>query len=521
MNRAKTRIVATIGPASATPSTLRQMIEAGVDVVRLNFSHGTHDEHAELFNLVRSVSREVGEPVAILQDLCGPKMRVGVIEGGQVTLHNGDELEVVESLDAVGTAERITIEAVGTLASLKRGQSVLLADGLLELRVVESTDDGVRCKVVHGGVLRSRQGVHFPGARLSVQAMTDKDREDLRFGLDLGVDAVALSFVRSAEDILELRRVIAEHTTVNPFVIAKIERAEALDNLDAILEVSSGVMVARGDLGVELGVEKVPIAQKHIIATAQRYQRPVITATQMLESMIENPTATRAEVSDVANAVLEGTDALMLSGETAIGQHPVRAVRTLAKVARQIESSQKPTSLQDIDQGCDDHARAASRGARVMARAVCAAAIIGFTNSGRTVRLVSNQRPQRPLFGVTSNPATLRRMKLFWGVTPLLIEEAGAVGTMIRMAERLLIDRKLAKRGSAVVIVCGEHVVDGATNTVKIHTLGKALAYLDNQPEKRHSEARRRAAEKARTSPGTKDLALRRTRDQDWTAEAE
>ncbi len=519
MKRSKTRIVATLGPASASPSTLRQMIEAGVDVVRLNFSHGSHEYHRELFEMVRATSRQIGEPVAILQDLSGPKMRVGTLVDNQITLKSGKIVHVVESTKEEGTAEKITVEAAGTLSALKRGQSILLADGLIELRVMEAADGEARCKIVHGGVLRSRQGLHFPGARLTVQALTRKDRKDLAFGLELGVDAVALSFVRGADDILALRKVIDKHP-LKPFVIAKIERAEALDNLEAILEVSSGVMVARGDLGVEMGVEKVPIAQKHIIAEARRYHRPVITATQMLESMIERPSATRAEVSDVANAVLEGTDALMLSGETAIGKHPVRSVRTLGKVARQIESSQKPTSFEDLTTDCGDHAGAASRGARVMARAVCAESIICFTNSGRTVRLVSSQRPQRPLFGVTSNPATLRRMKLFWGVTPLLIEEAGTVDSMIRSAERLLIDRKLGKRGSAVVIVCGERVVDGATNTVKIHTLGKALAYTEQRAKDRHSAARKRAAEKTRP-PGSSTIALRETRDSEWKAESE
>ncbi len=468
----KTRIVATLGPATGSPLALRRLIRAGVDVVRLNFSHGTHAFHRELVTTVRRVSAELGQPVAILQDLAGPKMRLGRVQDDAIGLRSGSVVEVVDD-SAVGTAERLTMLASGVAATLRRGQAIRLSDGLIELRVLSRIPGGALCRVVHGGVLRSRQGVNIPGVHKGVASLTPKDRKDLAFGLSLGVDAVALSFVRNADDILELRRLL-ERRGAHPFVIAKIERGEALENLEGILEVTGGVMVARGDLGVEIGVENVPLAQKRITREALRHHRPVITATQVLESMIERPTPTRAEVSDIANAVLEGTDALMLSGETAIGRYPEEAVATLARVARQVEAAEGMAVPVDLPVGREDPAMAMARAARIAARAVQAAAIAAFTDSGRTARLVSSQRPQRQLFGFSYKEDTCRRMKFFWGVTPLLIRRARSNETMVAEAEALLLSRRLVRRGDGIVIVCGESVHSGATNTVKIHTMGAA-----------------------------------------------
>ena len=371
------------------------------------------------------------------------------------------------------------MEASGAIAQIQKGQLIRLADGMIELKVTALTDEGVQCRVQHGGVLRSRQGINIPGADLGVKPLTAKDRKDLAFGVELGVDAVALSFVRDHKDILALRRVLAKLGR-SPFVVAKIERAEALEDLDRILEVTSGVMVARGDLGVEIGVEKVPMAQKRIIAAAVQAHRPVITATQMLESMIERPTPTRAEVSDVANAVFEGTDALMLSGETAIGQHTVVAVRTLVDVSREAESevSDHRQSWSDMmpagqEQGLDDVAQAVSRASRVAAVAVDAAAVLGFTASGRTLRLISSQRPRRPIFGFTHRKETWRRMKFYWGVLPQLMQPAETVADMIADAEELLVRRREVRDGDRVVVVCGQKMGSGSTNSLHVHTVGQ------------------------------------------------
>ena len=470
----KTRIVATLGPASNSPVMLRRLLRAGVDVVRLNFSHGTHAEHAAAARAVRRASAETGVPVAILQDLAGPKMRVGPVRDDLIELRRGARLAVVEDR-STGDARRLSLETEGVLAALPKGSSIKLADGLIELRVVARAGSGLSCEVVHGGLLRSRQGVHVPGDHAGVPAFTARDRRDLAFGLELGVDAVAISFVRSAEDVLAVRQFV-ERRGARPFLVAKIERAEALERLQSILQVTSGVMVARGDLGVAIGVENVPMAQKRIIREALSWHRPVITATQMLESMIERPTPTRAEVSDVANAVLEGTDALMLSAETAIGRHPLAAVRTLADVAVRVEATGTAQVPLDLPVKLEDAALAVARAARIAARAVQAAAIAAFTDSGRTARLVSCMRPQRAIFGFSYKDSTLRRLKLFWGVTPVRVRRMRTNESLIKAAEELLLKRRLVRRGERVVIVCGEAIQSGSTNTVKIHTLGAARA---------------------------------------------
>ncbi|MFT7462576.1 MAG: pyruvate kinase [Pseudohongiellaceae bacterium] len=470
----RTRVVATLGPASHSEAMLRRLIRAGVDVVRLNFSHGSHEFHKNSIETVRRVSAELGEPVAILQDLSGPKMRVGRIEEDRIRLRSGERIEMIEG-SGVGNLERLYVEVAGSIRRLGKGQVIRLADGLLELRVESRRGNVATCKIIRGGYLRSRQGVNIPGADLGVSPLTRKDRKDLAFGLSLGVDAVALSFVRSKKDIVALRKVIASKVGdgPTPLVIAKIERAEALEDLDGILDVSSGVMVARGDLGVEIGVEKVPLAQKRIIRMAIAHNKPVITATQMLESMIDRPTPTRAEVSDVANAVFEGTDALMLSGETAVGLHPVEAVKTLVSVSREVEKELKNRPPRDdADTVVGDVAKAISRGSREVARTVNARAVLGFTASGRTVRLISSWRPGRSIYGFTHLEATVRRMKFFWGVTPVLMRPAASVDGMIAEAELWLVSNGKLKRGDKLVVVCGQRLGTGSTNSIHVHTVG-------------------------------------------------
>lgn len=470
----RTRIVATLGPASATRASIRRLVAAGVDVVRLNFSHGTRAFHQQLFEDVRAVCAALGTPVAVLQDLSGPKMRVGRLADDAVRLVSGREVEVSEGR-GVGTAERLTVEASGAIKRLDAGDVIRLADGLIELRVLGRSTGGVNCGIVHGGTLRSRQGVNLPGADLGLHALTAKDKADLAFGLDLGVDAVALSFVRDADDLLQLRRVIQRKGPARPFVVAKIERAQALDHLDDILDVASGVMVARGDLGVEIGFAKVPAAQRRIVSEARRAQKPVITATQILESMIERPTPTRAEVSDIATAVMEGTDALMLSGETAVGKHPLEAVAMLESVAVETERSMLETrSWERVDAGGTDVAHSVCRAARVVARSIDAAAVLAFTEGGRTARLMSSQRVARRVFGFTPKEHTLRRMRLFWGIIPVLMARADSVEQMITDAEELLVRRRLVRHGERVVIVCGQLMLEGATNSIHVHTVGGA-----------------------------------------------
>ena len=474
-NERKTRIVATIGPATSSPAMLKRLVKTGVDIVRLNFSHGSRPFFRKLVTDVRRVSNELGKPVGILQDLCGPKMRIGQVEDDAIRLRSGKLVEIVEgrSSKVIGTPDRLQVEAGGAIKRLEKGQAIRLADGLLGLEVTGTTTNGVRARITDGGVLRSRQGVNIPGADLGVKALTRKDRDDLKFGLQIGVDAVALSFVQDADDILSLRRIL-EKAGKRPFVVAKIERAKALDNLRDILEVTSGVMVARGDLGVEIGLAKVPLAQKHIIREAIARRRPVITATQMLESMIDRPSATRAEVSDVANAVLEGTDGLMLSGETAVGKHPVAAVQTLVDVA--IEAEQAPGGqLEWLGQQflVEDPAQAVTRAARLAARAVGARAIVGFSNSGRTLRLIASQRPGLPVFGFSHDEATRRRMKFFWGVRPMLVGRKRSVHAMVDEAEKILVRKRRVRKGDRMVIVCGQRIHTGATNSLHIHTVGQ------------------------------------------------
>lgn len=470
--KSRTRIVATLGPATAHPTTLRKLIRAGADVFRLNFSHGTHAFHAQCVKDVRAVADELGIPVAVLQDLCGPKMRVGRLIDESVRLRTGAEVRLQEG-GANGTVECLPVESGGALARVKPGDVVRLADGLIELRVLAREGKGVRCGVVHGGVLRSRQGVNIPCVDLGVKALTAKDEKDLAFGVTLGVDAVALSFVRAADDVLALRKRVRALGAPPPFVVAKIERAEALEHLDDILEVSSGVMVARGDLGVEIGFEKVPAAQLRIIEAARRAFKPVITATQMLESMIDRPTPTRAEVADIATAVMNGTDALMLSGETAVGKHPVACVKMLDVVATEVEGTRDLIRVEErAEAEVLDVPQAVCRAARVVARSIDAKAVVVFTESGRTARLMSSQRVARHCYGFTPREQTWRRMRFFWGVEPMLMEEVSSVDAMLAEAEALLRSKRLVKRGDRLVIVCGQLVMEGSTNSIHVREVG-------------------------------------------------
>jgi pyruvate kinase len=465
----KTKIVCTIGPASQSEEKLEALILAGMDVARLNFSHGTHEQHGRVARAVRSISARLGRSVAILQDLCGPKIRTGSLQGGSaVNLMEGAEITVTTQ-PVVGTASLISTTYSHLPADVHPGDRILLADGLLELQVLATEAASVRCRVVHGGLLGEHKGMNLPGAKLSAPAVTEKDIADLNFGLAEGVDYIAVSFVRQAEDLLQLRGLLRERQADTP-VIAKIEKPEAVQNLEAILDACEGVMVARGDLGVEVNPEKVPILQKQIIEAANRHGSLVITATQMLESMISNPRPTRAEASDVANAILDGTDAVMLSGETSVGQYPLEAVQMMGRIALEAEASGRGRIA--AEHGRKDYPHAIAHAACAIAGDLELKAICAFTQSGYTARLVSKERPIVPILAFTHNRRVYDLVALYWGVSPLLVDFVGDFDDLFRCVEKELLARQLAAPGDSVAVLGGMPAAEkGPTNFLKIQRM--------------------------------------------------
>lgn len=465
----KTKIVATIGPASNSREVLKELILAGVNVARLNFSHGTHEQHNEVINTIRGLSRELEKPVGILLDLQGPKIRTGKIaQGDSVLLEKGKTIKIT-SKDVKGTTDVISTTYKNLPTDVKEGDSILLDDGLLELKVLGSDEDTVNCEIINGGHLKEKKGINLPGVNVSAPSLTEKDFEDLLFGIDAGVDFIALSFVRNAEDIIKIKKIIASKG-VNTPVIAKIEKPEAVDNLDAIIDVSDGVMVARGDLGVELNPEQVPTVQKTIINSARKANKVVITATQMLESMSVNPIPTRAEASDVANAVFDGTDAVMLSGETASGKYPLKAVKMMRKIADEAESS--PYMNYNIAYERDNNdlfAHAIAQSAVNMLDEIDGKALLNFTSSGRTAKLISKQRPSKPIFVFTSNPVAYRELTLVSNVYPFMITPSDKTITLIEDSQSILLKEGYVKEKDTLVVVAGEGLVSGSTDFVKLH----------------------------------------------------
>lgn len=460
------------------------MIQAGADGLRLNFSHGTHERHAAMVEMARAVADEEKHPLAIVQDLQGPKLRTGdVSTGGSLELDRGSEL-VLTTQQTAGTSQRIYVNYRPLPHDVSEGDRILLDDGKIELRVKGVHAPEVVTEVIVGGELGSRKGINLPGVKLSAPALTEKDIADLKFGHQLGVDLVAMSFVRSRGDLVQLQSeidAIYQGHLPTP-KIGKLERQEAIDHLDEILEVSEGVMVARGDLGVELAAERVPSLQKEIIADANARNRLVITATQMLESMIRNPRPTRAEASDVANAVFDGTDVLMLSGETAVGAYPAVAVSTMARIIRDAESHTAEWGFRPVDEqrGMLDDASATTRGASEMADDRGAKAIGVFTRSGRTALLMSKARPWAPILAFTPEVKTYRRMALFWGVEPHLIPMAKSVEEMVRLMEEALLESRLMSEGDRVVLVASLPVgALGPANLIYLHTLGEQFRQTD------------------------------------------
>jgi pyruvate kinase len=468
----RTKIVATLGPASSNREVLRDMVQAGLDVVRLNFSHGERADHLARFQLVRSVAAELGRNLAVLVDLQGPKIRVGVVDDVGIKVDRGGEVVLVAGTDRAAEPE-IPVVYPALAADVREGDRILLDDGAIGLRVRDVEGERVRCQVERGGVVRSRKGVNLPGVAVSAASLTAKDRADLATGVEAGADYVALSFVRRPDDVVDTKQAIADLGGDIP-VVAKLERPEAIDCLDEILDVADAVMVARGDLGVELAVEQVPPIQKGIIGRANSLGVPVITATQMLESMVASPRPTRAEASDVANAIFDGTDAVMLSQETAIGQYPVEAVATMCRIAKEAEATPYLTAPPPPRGDGLDVPATVCRAAVQMATDLRANAIVAFTESGASARLVSRFRPRVPIIGLTTSEATRRRMALYRGVetaTPLHV--GTEVRGMIDSADERTVQEGLLSPGDLVVVVAGSPGGRGGTNRVLVHRVGE------------------------------------------------
>ena len=463
----RTKIVATIGPATESASQITKLVEAGATTFRLNFSHGDHDEHAQRIKTIRQVSDNLGIHIGILQDLQGPKIRLGRFKNGPVNVKNGDKFILTsKNIDCNKDQANVTYEKLAEEVTV--GNRILLDDGRVEMKVeeVDLKEQRLICSITVGGVLSNNKGVNFPDVQLSIRALTDKDKIDLAFGLKQGVDWVALSFVRNPSDLTEIKDLIRNHGFDTP-VVAKIEKFEAIDQIDAVLKLCDGVMVARGDLGVEMPAEEVPLLQKQLIKKANSLGIPIITATQMLDSMASSPRPTRAEVSDVANAILDGTDAVMLSNETAVGDYPIEAVATMATIAKRIERDYPQKALESHLPSTIPNAISAAVSS--IARQINAAAIIPLTKSGATAKNVSKFSPATPVLAVTNEKSVASTLQLVWGVTPLLIENQTSTSKTFDDAMNMAKKMKILKQGDLVVETAGTlSGVSGSTDLVKV-----------------------------------------------------
>ncbi len=466
----RAKIICTIGPTSNTEQVLTQLARSGMDVARLNFSHGTHEEHLANITLIRKVSKKIGKPIAILMDLQGPKIRIGHFDDGPVRVKAGELFTIVTD-DVPGTQHIVGTTYKNLPNDVKPDDKILINDGLIQLKVDRTTDTEVFCEVVIGGILYDRKGINLPGVEVSEPSMTKKDIDDLKFGLKHGVDFVALSFVRSANDIRDLRKKMGETPTP---IIAKIEKPEAVENIDEIIMETDVVMVARGDLGVEISTEKVPVVQKMIIEKCMKAGIPVITATQMLDSMMANPVPTRAEASDVANAIFDGSDAVMLSGETAFGKYPVESVSIMTSIILEAEKAgfywlknenkslvYKPLSS----------SRSICHVANISAQDIGAKFIVVFTESGFTGQIISKYRPKVPVLALTGNKGTVQKMAPYWGVIPSLIHKRLEITNSLDALEDHLKTSKLAKAGDKIIIIAGSSSEEGGTNMMRLHRL--------------------------------------------------
>lgn len=479
----RVKIVGTIGPATSQEEALEKAIRSGLNIARLNFSHGSYEDHLAVIKSLRMLSRDLKAPVAILQDLQGPKIRVGQFHSGSMDLKSGQvvDLKVTEE---VSDGSYIPTSLKEVLMCVKVGQKILLDDGLLELQALEVNAQSIKCRVVYGGTLKNRKGLNLPGANLPIDPLTPKDLKDLQFGLNQKVDYIALSFVRKASDLERLRELVMASESPQTRIIAKIEMLEALDDLEGIIQACDGVMVARGDLAIEAGQTQLPIIQKRIIALANHHRKPVITATQMLDSMIENPRPTRAEITDVANAVLDGSDALMLSAESASGKYPFLAIHTMHEIISEVERSSDifyDISLEDEFYLEVPEAIAAS--ACLTAMKINAKAIVCFTTTGKTVSLISSYRPRASIVALTHLLEPLNRLELIWGTQTFRIEPYSTSEHALKQAEELLLSTRMVEPGDKVVVTLGSPVAQGSkTNSIRVYTVaGKRKEIEDNQ----------------------------------------
>ncbi len=469
----KTKIVATLGPATTTPEKIEALVKAGVDIFRINFSHGTENEHSETIERIKQITGRFDFPVAILQDLQGPKIRLGKIKNGKAVLNRGAEF-ILTTKEIIGDEHIASITFPAVIKDVSPGEIIYINDGLIKLKIERIDKENIYTKVIEGGEISDHKGVNFPNTRLSVPAITEKDKKDLQFGLKHGVDLVALSFVKSPDEVEELRNLMKKYGRVVP-IISKIEKWEAVENLESIVEVSDGIMVARGDLGVEMPIEQVPIIQKKIISMSNRKGKPVITATQMLNSMIENPTPTRAEVTDIANAIFDGTDAVMLSNETAVGKFPVESVSVMRRVIKNTEKStifkRFLKSKKDKIEG-NSISEAIALSANKIAENVNAKVIITATESGRTALLVSKYKPDVPVIAITPREETLKYLTLKWGVIPVKVKAFKTVDEILEKAVKIVREKGIAKSGDTVVITAGSHTgISGSTDLLKVATV--------------------------------------------------
>ncbi|MGE4517969.1 MAG: pyruvate kinase [Desulfobacteraceae bacterium] len=464
----KTKIVCTIGPASSTPEIIKELIKSGMNVARLNFSHGSHEDHKKTFDLIRQISDELDIPVAVLQDLSGPKIRTGKVEGNGIELIPGKEL-VLTTDEVIGSGKKVSVSYKKLPQDVKINELILLADGLMEIRVKEIKGNDITCIVESGGLLTSNKGINLPGTSLNIPALTQKDRTDLEFGLSIGVDFVALSFVRSAGDIEEIKEIIGSFGRTTP-VIAKIEKHEAIEHFDEILDKADGIMVARGDLGVEVPLENVPIYQKMLVNKSVKAGKPVIIATQMLSSMVSSPRPTRAEATDIANAVLDGTDALMLSEETASGNHPVEAVKYMRKIADNAEKEYPYPKFKF--QPDSEASRAVPYAACVLSSFTNASAIVAPTRSGYTAAQISRFRPESRIIALSPLKESIRKLCLYWGCIPKIFGDPKDTDEMLDQGAKAALESRLVKKGETIIITAGHPVwVSGTTNMLKVKEL--------------------------------------------------
>ena len=470
----RAKIVATLGPASSTVEVFRELVRAGLDVARLNFSHGSHAQKAELISMVRSVAAEFRRPICILADLQGPKIRTGRLKDGKpVQLVAGEQITITPH-DIEGTAQRVGTVFTTLAENLEPGSRILLSDGLIELHVVEVQGEDVVCEIINGGLLGENKGINLPGIPVKVPALTEKDEEDLEFCIGQNVDSVAVSFVRTADDVRHVKNRLKALNS-DAWIIAKLEKPQAIEHLDSILEIADGIMVARGDLGVEVPPEKVPAIQKHIIRRAAFFRKPVITATQMLESMIDNPRPTRAEASDVANAIYDGTDAVMLSAESAAGKYPVQSVAMMASIVTETEYQIRIDPPPPTPRPRTLRLSVAETICECMAHAtedLDIAAIAIFTESGSTARLLSKYHPEPPIFALSPDQAVVNRSVLLWGTYPILCERFRDTDKLVNMAEDILEQQGNVGKREIVGIVAGTSTKSGATNFMRLHMVG-------------------------------------------------